>query len=159
MNKNEYARANKEWLAEKGKEEGVTRLAKGVCYKVLQSGSEGGKQPTPSSVVSCHYLGRTIDGKCFDTSLGGYPLAIRLRDLIEGWVIALLQMRVGDKWEKEIAMPDMEGKEYAVEYCKFAPRCPYATDECRQKRPDAKDMGNGRMVLCCHPLCQQTKEA
>ena len=67
--------------------------------------------------------------------------------------------RVGDKWEKEIAMPDMEGKEYAVEYCKFAPRCPYATDECRQKRPDAKDMGNGRMVLCCHPLCQQTKEA
>lgn len=99
MNKNEYARANKEWLAEKGKEEGVTRLAKGVCYKVLQSGSEGGKQPTPSSVVSCHYLGRTIDGKCFDTSLEGYPLAIRLRDLIEGWVIALQQMRVGDKWE------------------------------------------------------------
>lgn len=99
MNKNEYARANKVWLAEKGKEEGVTRLAKGVCYKVLQSGPEGGKQPTPNSVVSCHYLGRTIDGKCFDTSLGGYPLAIRLRDLIEGWVIALQQMRVGDKWE------------------------------------------------------------
>ncbi len=99
MNKNEYARSNKEWLAGKAKEDGVTQLAKGVCYKVLQSGSEGGKQPTPSSVVSCHYLGRTIDGKCFDTSLGGYPLAIRLRDLIEGWVIALQQMRVGDKWE------------------------------------------------------------
>ena len=99
MNKNEYAHANKEWLAEKGKEEGVKQLAKGVCYKVLQSGPEGGKQPTPNSVVSCHYLGRTIDGKCFDTSLGGYPLAIRLRDLIEGWVIALQQMRVGDKWE------------------------------------------------------------
>lgn len=99
MNKNEYVRANKEWLAEKAKEEGVTLLPKGVCYKVLQSGPEGGKQPTPSSVVSCHYLGRTIDGKCFDTSLGGYPLAIRLRDLIEGWIIALQQMRVGDKWE------------------------------------------------------------
>ena len=77
----------------------MTQLAKGVCYKVLQSGLEGGKQPTPNSVISCHYLGRTIDGKCFDTSLGGYPLAIRLRDLIEGWVIALQQMRVGDKWE------------------------------------------------------------
>ena len=99
MNKNEYARSNKEWLAGKAKEDGVTQLAKGVCYKVLQSGLEGGKQPTPNSVVSCHYLGRTIDGKCFDTSLGGYPLAIRLRDLIEGWVIALQQMRVGDKWE------------------------------------------------------------
>ena len=99
MNKNEYARSNKEWLAGKAKEDGVTQLAKGVCHKVLQSGLEGGKQPTPNSVVSCHYLGRTIDGKCFDTSLGGYPLAIRLRDLIEGWVIALQQMRVGDKWE------------------------------------------------------------
>lgn len=99
MNKNEYARSNKEWLAGKAKEDSVTQLAKGVCYKVLQSGPEGGKQPTPNSVVSCHYLGRTIDGKCFDTSLGGYPLAIRLRDLIEGWVIALQQMRVGDKWE------------------------------------------------------------
>ena len=99
MNKNEYARSNKEWLAGKAKEDGVTQLAKGVCYKVLQSGPEGGKQPIPNSVASCHYLGRTIDGKCFDTSLGGYPLAIRLRDLIEGWVIALQQMRVGDKWE------------------------------------------------------------
>lgn len=99
MNKNEYARSNKEWLAGKAKEDGVTQLAKGVCYKVLQSGLEGGKQPIPNSVVNCHYLGRTIDGKCFDTSLGGYPLAIRLRDLIEGWVIALQQMRVGDKWE------------------------------------------------------------
>ncbi len=38
MNKNEYARANKEWLAGKAKEDGVTQLAKGVCYKVLQSG-------------------------------------------------------------------------------------------------------------------------
>lgn len=99
MNKNEYARSNKEWLAGKAKEDGVTQLAKGVCYKVLQSGPEGGKQQIPNSVVNCHYLGRTIDGKCFDTSLGGYPLAIRLRDLIEGWVIALQQMRVGDKWE------------------------------------------------------------
>ncbi len=38
MNKNEYARSNKEWLAGKAKEDGVTQLAKGVCYKVLQSG-------------------------------------------------------------------------------------------------------------------------
>lgn len=67
--------------------------------------------------------------------------------------------RVGDKWDKEIAMPDMEGKEYAVQYCKFAPRCPYATDECRQKRPDEVKLGDERMVLCCHPLGQKEKEA
>lgn len=65
--------------------------------------------------------------------------------------------RVGDKWDKEIALPNIEEKEYAVQYCKFAPRCPYATDECHQKRPDAKELGDGRMVLCCHPLTERIK--
>ena len=49
--------------------------------------------------VSAHYTGRTIDGKQFDSSRGGAPLAIRLCDLIEGWIIAMQQMCVGDKWE------------------------------------------------------------
>ena len=39
------------------------------------------------------------DGKQFDSSRGGAPLAIRLCDLIEGWIIAMQQMCVGDKWE------------------------------------------------------------
>ena len=32
-------------------------------------------------------------------SRNGAPLAVRLCDLIEGWIIALQQMCVGDKWE------------------------------------------------------------
>lgn len=50
-------------------------------------------------VVTVHYTGRTINGKKFDSSFGGAPVAMRLRDLIQGWIIALQQMRVGDKWE------------------------------------------------------------
>lgn len=46
-----------------------------------------------------HYTGCTINGKKFDSSRGGAPLAIRLRELIPGWIIALQQMRVGDRWE------------------------------------------------------------
>ena len=30
---------------------------------------------------------------------GGVPLACRLCDLIEGWIIAIQQMHIGDKWE------------------------------------------------------------
>ncbi len=60
--------------------------------------------------------------------------------------------RVGDKWEQDIAMADMENKEYSITYCKFAPRCPYATDQCRKEKPKPVDLGNGRMVLCCHPM-------
>ena len=99
MNKREYAQANKDWLAEKAREEGVQALPKGVFYKVLATGADNGKRPTARSVVTVHYTGRTIDGKEFATSRGGVPLAIRLSDLIEGWVIALQQMCVGDKWE------------------------------------------------------------
>ena len=35
----------------------------------------------------------------FDGSRGGTPLAIRLSDLIQGWIIALKKMHVGDRWE------------------------------------------------------------
>jgi peptide/nickel transport system ATP-binding protein len=60
--------------------------------------------------------------------------------------------RVGDRWDKELTMPDTEDKEYAISYCKFAPRCPYATDECRQKRPKMVALSGSRKVLCFHPL-------
>jgi peptide/nickel transport system ATP-binding protein len=60
--------------------------------------------------------------------------------------------RVGDKWNKEMAMPDMEDKEYAISYCKFAPRCSYATEECRKKLPEMTFLSNARKVLCFHPI-------
>ena len=99
MNKKEYLQANKDWLTAKAKEQGVRPLQKGVYYKVLTEGNPNGKHPSPRSVVVAHYTGCTINGKQFDTSRGGAPLAIRVCELIEGWVIALQQMCVGDKWE------------------------------------------------------------
>jgi len=99
MNKREYAQANMDWLAAKSKENGVKPLPKGIYYKVLAEGNAEGKHPSPRSIVTAHYTGRTIDGKQFDSSCGGAPLAIRLCDLIEGWIVAMQQMKVGDKWE------------------------------------------------------------
>ena len=60
--------------------------------------------------------------------------------------------RVGDKWKEGMAMPDMEDKEYSLTCCKFAPRCSYATEECRKGRPDMVDLGGERKVLCFHSL-------
>ena len=99
MNKREYAQVNKNWLTAKAQEEGVKPLPKGIYYKVLTESKADGKHPTPRSIVTAHYTGRTIDGKQFDSSRGSVPLAIRLCDLIEGWIIAMQQMCVGDKWE------------------------------------------------------------
>lgn len=98
-NKREYAAANKRWLEEKSQEEGVKALPKGIYYKVLAEGKNDGVHPSPRSIVTAHYTGRTIDGKQFDSSRGGAPLAVRLCDLIEGWIIAMQHMCVADKWE------------------------------------------------------------
>ena len=99
MNKREYRQANKDWLETKAKEDGVNALSKGVYYKVISEGKNDGRHPTPRSVVTAHYTGWTIDGKKFDSSLGGIPMAVRLNELIEGWIIAIQQMCIGDKWE------------------------------------------------------------
>ena len=99
MAKREYIQANKDWLEEKAKEDGVKALPKGIYYKVLNEGDQASTKPTVRSIITAHYTGRTIDGKQFDSSRGGVPLACRLCDLIEGWIIAIQQMHIGDKWE------------------------------------------------------------
>ena len=68
MDKRAYAQLNKDWLAAKVQEEGVKPLPKGIYYKVLAEGKADGKHPTPRSIVTAHYTGRTIDGKQFDSS-------------------------------------------------------------------------------------------
>lgn len=99
MDKKAYIQANKDWLQRKSREEGVKALPKGIFYKILSEGKSDGIHPSPRSIVTAHYTGRTIDGKQFDSSLNSVPLAIRLCDLIDGWNIAMQQMCVGDKWE------------------------------------------------------------
>ena len=66
MNKREYAKANLDWLAAKAEEEGVKALPRGVYYKVLSEGVNDGRHPSPRSIVTAHYTGRTINGKKFE---------------------------------------------------------------------------------------------
>ncbi len=99
MAKREYIEANRRWLEEKAQEEGVKSLPRGIYYKVLASGNPEGVRPTKRSIVTAHYTGWTINGKKFDSSRGGTPIAFRLSDLIEGWIIAMQQMVPGDRWE------------------------------------------------------------
>ena len=115
MNKREYAIVNKDWLEAKSKEDGVKPLPKGIYYKVISEGKNNGRHPTSRSIVTTHYTGGTINGKKFDSSRGGIPIAFRLNELIEGWIIAMQQMCIGDKWE--IYIPAEMG------YGKFSQPC------------------------------------
>lgn len=110
MAKQEYIEKNKQWLSDKAKEPGVKALDGGIFYKVLKSGTKDSCTPNRGSVVTVHYTGKTINGKTFDSSRGGVAPAFRLRDLIPGWIIALQQMHVGDKWEVYIPAEKAYGK-------------------------------------------------
>ena len=46
MVKKDYAEANRRWLEEKAKEEGVKALPRGIYYKVLKAGDASGPQPS-----------------------------------------------------------------------------------------------------------------
>lgn len=110
MAKQEYIEKNKRWLAEKSQEPGVKTLDGGIYYKVLKTGNKAGRSPNRGSVVTVHYTGKTINGKTFDSSRGGVAPAFRIRDLIPGWIIALQQMHVGDKWEVYVPADKAYGK-------------------------------------------------
>lgn len=108
MAKQEYIQKNREWLAAKATEAGVEALDKGIYFKRIKSGK--GATPNRGSVVTVHYTGKTINGKTFDSSRSGVAPAFRLRELIPGWIIALQQMHVGDKWEVYIPAEQAYGK-------------------------------------------------
>ena len=96
--KQDYLRANQDFLTAKAQEEGVKSLPGGILYKVISEGT-GTTCPTLRSIVCVHYRGSLVNGREFDNSYErGYPEAFRLNEVIEGWQIALSHMHAGDKW-------------------------------------------------------------
>lgn len=89
---------NAEFMTRISQDPEARHLGAGVYYKVITSGT-GDRSPQQFSVVTCHYKGSLINGKVFDNSYErGCPEAFRCRDLINGFTLALLHMKVGDHW-------------------------------------------------------------
>lgn len=99
MASQDYIARNRQWLADKSADPSVHALDKNIYYKVIKSGRSDGPTPNRNSVITVHYTGRTINGKTFDSSRSGAAPAMRLRELIQGWIIVLQKMHVGDRWE------------------------------------------------------------
>lgn len=85
-------------LMEKNKQRPeVTTLPSGLQYEVLSSGS--GKSPAKSDHVRCHYEGRLADGTLIDSSVKrGKPAVLKVNEVINGWMEALLLMNEGARW-------------------------------------------------------------
>ncbi|MEM7428565.1 MAG: FKBP-type peptidyl-prolyl cis-trans isomerase [Pseudomonadota bacterium] len=79
---------------------GVKVTDSGIQYKVLNSGAEGGANPTKASTVVVHYEGTLIDGTVFDSSYKrGNPATFPLNGVIPGWTEIVQLMKPGDKWQ------------------------------------------------------------
>ena len=90
--------AGQEFLKKNAEEPGVTVTVSGLQYKVIKDGD--GILPGPHSRVRCHYEGRLIDGKVFDSSYRrGTPAVFGLDQVIPGWTEGLQLMKVGSKYE------------------------------------------------------------
>ncbi|KNC85138.1 FKBP-type peptidyl-prolyl cis-trans isomerase FklB [Sphaeroforma arctica JP610] len=102
------------FLYENKDKEGVITLASGLQYKVLSSGPGDGPSPLVNTPCDCHYEGKFIDGKVFDSSYArGQPTKFAPNQVIKGWTEAMQLMRQGDKWEmyipSELAYGDRGG--------------------------------------------------
>jgi FKBP-type peptidyl-prolyl cis-trans isomerase len=75
----------------------ATKTPSGLAYKVVTPGS-GTEHPGPTSIITVHYTGWTLDGNKFDSSVDkGRPLVYPLNNLIPGWVEGIQLMVKGEK--------------------------------------------------------------
>jgi FKBP-type peptidyl-prolyl cis-trans isomerase len=96
-------RADKQYLIDNAKAQGVQTTPSGLQYKVIKSGD--GPMPTAEDRVQVHYRGQLVDGTVFDQTYGREPAVLELsgpRGVIPGWREALEQMKVGSKWQLAI---------------------------------------------------------
>ena len=85
-----------EFLQSNKIKDGVTTLAGGLQYKVLQAGQ--GALPQESDTVVINYRGMLLDGTQFDATDAGKPGTIKLFDLFNGLRSAIKHMPVGARW-------------------------------------------------------------
>ncbi len=97
--------AGKKFLAENGKRKEVTTTKSGLQYEVLTKGGDEkyvapkeGEKDAAEKQFMVNYKGTLIDGKQFDASPAGQPVAMTLQ-VVPGFKEALTTMPVGAKWK------------------------------------------------------------
>ncbi|MBQ0029001.1 MAG: FKBP-type peptidyl-prolyl cis-trans isomerase [Paludibacteraceae bacterium] len=94
-------KAGAEYLAKNKEREGVIVTASGLQYEIIKAGT--GAKPKETDTVRCHYEGRLLNGKVFDSSYARKePADFPVNRVIPGWVEALQLMPVGSKWRLHI---------------------------------------------------------
>ena len=107
IDKARYKIENEEFVRTKAESGEYEQLKGGMLMRWIAEG-ESDRTPSLTDIVFCNYKGMLIDGSVFDSTEGEpYPAYFRVRELIEGWQIALVRMHPGDKCE--IVLPAKMG--------------------------------------------------
>ena len=93
----ENSKLGKAYLETNKKKPGVKVTASGLQYEIIKEGN--GPKPKATDNVKVHYVGTTIDGKTFDSSVDrGEPAEFPLNGVIRGWTEGVQLMSVGSKY-------------------------------------------------------------
>lgn len=91
---------SEEYLVTNKKRKEVTTTTSGLQYEVIKKADNPGPKPVASDKVKVHYVGTTVDGQEFDSSVRrGQPAEFPLGGVIKGWTEGLQYMNVGDKYK------------------------------------------------------------
>jgi FKBP-type peptidyl-prolyl cis-trans isomerase FklB len=94
----DYIEQNKAFLAQNKERQGVIVTPSGLQYEVIKMGT--GPKPTKENTVKVHYVGTTIDGTKFDSSVDRKePAEFPVTGIIQGMTEALQLMPVGSKFK------------------------------------------------------------
>ena len=88
----------RDFLEANAKREGVVQTKSSLQYEVLSEG-KGERSPKATDTVLCHYEGRLVSGKVFDSSYErNQPAEFGLNQVIPGWTEGLQLMSEGAKY-------------------------------------------------------------
>jgi len=94
----ENLKKGQEFLAENKENDDVSVTESGLQYEVIEEGS--GVSPDANDTVKVHYIGKTIDGDTFDSSVErDEPATFAVNQVIEGWTEGLQLMKEGAKYK------------------------------------------------------------
>lgn len=96
-----------------------------------------------SDAICVMYLGQVVE-QCESRELFKNPLHPYSKALLS----AIPVPRVDDRPERILLQGEIVSPIDPPQQCRFAPRCPHATEECWKKVPELKDVGGGHMVAC-----------
>lgn len=90
--------AGQKFLEETAKKKGVQKTESGLYYEIIEEGDMNSKAFSDKDTVVVNYVGKTTDGKEFDSSFDrGEPAEFPLNMVIKGWTEGMQLVGKGGK--------------------------------------------------------------